>query len=131
VYGSSADIFSLGVVLLELLSKHQTGMERAREFDQLRQKHVLPSEVVASFPKLAELCWSMTYADPAKRPSAAKLVAQMRTSQDQFRDTVAEMLRESNVRNAELATENAAQKAEIKRLRAALAAAKRGEAPPL
>jgi eukaryotic translation initiation factor 2-alpha kinase 1 len=56
-YSYQTDIYSLGIILFELLVPMKTGMERAEKLNQLRQGS-LPEEFLASRPKevLLSLC---------------------------------------------------------------------------
>jgi serine/threonine protein kinase len=71
-YGSSADIFSLGLILLELLCCFSTEHERLLVFGDCRHRRNLPDEV-AQFPIAASAILSCTEPDPAKRPTALEL----------------------------------------------------------
>jgi serine/threonine protein kinase len=72
VYGSSADIFSLGLILLELMCSFSTEHERLQVFGDCRHKRKVPDEV-AHFPLAARMILSCTEPDPAKRPTALEL----------------------------------------------------------
>jgi serine/threonine protein kinase len=72
VYGSSADIFSLGLILLELICSFSTEHERLQVFGDCRHKRKVPDEV-AQFPLAARTILSCTEPDPAKRPTALEL----------------------------------------------------------
>jgi serine/threonine protein kinase len=48
-----SDVFSLGVLLFELLCPFETGMERATRFEELK-RGTLPSALVKEYPK--EVC---------------------------------------------------------------------------
>jgi len=73
-YGAETDVYSLGVVLAELLFPVQTQMERAVLLEQFRHAHRLPDEVKATYPAIARLAMSMIDADPQTRPSLHQLV---------------------------------------------------------
>lgn len=74
IYGCSADVFALGVVVAELLCPVRTEMERAALFRALREGHELPAAIMADFPKTASLILKMTGA-PEVRPSAGDVLA--------------------------------------------------------
>jgi serine/threonine protein kinase len=73
VYGVEIDVFSLGVILAELLCPVQTQMERAVLFEQLRQARRLPPLVEAAFPKASSLALEMTHPDPKGRPTMEQI----------------------------------------------------------
>jgi len=67
---TSTDVYSLGLVLAEIICPVQTQMERAAVLEGLRHKRQLPATVMAAFPVLADLAVHMTDPDPAMRPTA-------------------------------------------------------------
>jgi len=73
-YGIETDVFSLGVVLAELLCPVKTQHERALLLDGLRQESRLPAEVVAAFPEESRIVLAMTHPEPKARPSAGELL---------------------------------------------------------
>eukprot|EP00440_Ansanella_granifera_P055668 gb/GFBE01060338.1/.p1 GENE.gb/GFBE01060338.1/~~gb/GFBE01060338.1/.p1 ORF type:complete len:648 (+),score=99.28 gb/GFBE01060338.1/:1-1944(+) len=75
---TSTDIYSLGLVLAEIICPVMTQMERAAVLEGLRHRRQLPIGAVASFPKLADLAVRMTDPDPAKRPSAVDVLKEAR-----------------------------------------------------
>ncbi|KAH6579260.1 hypothetical protein BASA61_010372 [Batrachochytrium salamandrivorans] len=73
VYSPLSDIFSLGIILFELLCVFRTGMERATLIGNLRNG-ILPKTFVKRYPKEATLILCMTAEDPRKRPLAQFLL---------------------------------------------------------
>lgn len=81
VYGPKADIFSLGLILLELLCRFQTAHERAIAFRDCRNQRVmlpvkLPKETVSHFLTIILDCTSI---DPDQRPSANSLLEKLKS----------------------------------------------------
>ena len=72
-YGTSADIFSVGLILLELVSCFETEHERLHNF-QLCRNQKLPAWIHGSYPEIATTILACTRVDPAQRPSAQALV---------------------------------------------------------
>lgn len=71
--GSAADVYSLGLVLVELLCPVQTHMERAKMFEGLRVDRTPPAacaDAASPFPVLAHLAVRMTHPDAQQRPTA-------------------------------------------------------------
>jgi serine/threonine protein kinase len=72
-YDCSTDVYSLGIILFELLYPMYTGMERQVCFGKLRD-HIFPSDwdtaVGIAFPTVKPLVIDMLSRNPSKRPSA-------------------------------------------------------------
>lgn len=69
-----ADMYSLGVVFLELWHPFSTGMERHIVLSDLKKKGGLPSDWVAEFPEQASLLRRLMAPIPSDRPSATELL---------------------------------------------------------
>ncbi|XP_076899148.1 eIF-2-alpha kinase GCN2-like [Bidens hawaiensis] len=69
-----ADMYSLGIVFLELWHPFSTGMERHVVLSDLKKKGELPSDWVAEFPEQAALLRQMMSSSPSDRPSATELL---------------------------------------------------------
>jgi len=79
-YDSSSDMYSLGIILLELCYPMHTGMERMYVFEGIRRKSfVFPEKwhltVATEFPSVHSLLVRMLSHDPKSRPSAADVAA--------------------------------------------------------
>jgi len=72
-YDERADIFSLGLIILELFCVFGTGHERILTFQKCREGH-LPDHLVQKFPAVTELILSCTNTNPSKRPSARDIL---------------------------------------------------------
>lgn len=69
------DMYSLGVVALELWHPFSTGMERIRSLEALRDGKPLPQPWAALHPTQASLVQWLTAGNPEERPSARELLA--------------------------------------------------------
>jgi len=69
----SADIFSLGVILFEMLSRFSTEMERCVEISKFRNG-VIDGEDGSRCQYLCDLALSMSRTDPLSRPSLAEIL---------------------------------------------------------
>lgn len=72
-YGSEADIFSLGLIMLELVCCFDTEHERVQTFQDCRRGK-LPGWLVSEYPSLASLIQRCTDKQPQNRPSAEALL---------------------------------------------------------
>jgi len=74
-YGTKADIFSLGLILLELFCSFGSEHERATTFQDCRRGK-LPLWIVSAFPfkNVAHLIISCTKPDPLERPTANEII---------------------------------------------------------
>jgi eukaryotic translation initiation factor 2-alpha kinase 1 len=68
-YDNKVDIYSLGLVLLELFYPFKTRMEKHEIQENLKVRRVVPSIISEKFPKIGDLIISMTESDPLKRPN--------------------------------------------------------------
>jgi len=73
-YGTPADIFSLGLILLELLCCFDTQHERLDNFFKVRQQRKVPKWIHEQYPILAQAILSCTDPVPSRRPKASDLI---------------------------------------------------------
>ncbi|KAL7566305.1 hypothetical protein ACA910_013630 [Epithemia clementina (nom. ined.)] len=73
-YGKETDIFSLGLILLEMICNFGTEHERYQVFHDCRHRRIVPKEVEEQVPLVARTIISCTDPNPAKRPTADHLV---------------------------------------------------------
>jgi len=73
-YDSSADVYSLGIILFELCYPMYTGMERNIVLSQLRNKRIFPEQwhslICTVYPSLHQLVSNMLSFQPSDRPNA-------------------------------------------------------------
>lgn len=72
-YGTEADVFSVGLILLELCCNFTTDHERLLSFQSLRHKRTVPPELQHCYPAIAAVILKCTERDPHLRPTAAEL----------------------------------------------------------
>ena len=98
-YGSEADIFSLGLILLELFSNFVSAHERAITFQNCRLRGVLPDWLASSSPlkDVGDLILSCTQPNAGDRPTASDIV-----QRDLFSDSKVADMQETVIRNLEL-----------------------------
>lgn len=73
VYDNKADIFSLGIILFELLCAFGTEMERVKNIKDLRQGK-LSQDFCDKWPEESKLILKMTAENPSNRPTAESLL---------------------------------------------------------
>jgi serine/threonine protein kinase len=79
-YTWSADIYSLGILLVELFVPFPTGMERALVLGRLREHEPrLPPDFVSWWPKQAALALWCIQPTPTLRPAATDILAYLQT----------------------------------------------------
>ena len=71
-YGPPADIYSMGLILLEFFSTIDSLHERATVFGNCR-RGVLPDRLCEEFPEISSIVADCTHDSPAKRPTARML----------------------------------------------------------
>ena len=69
-YDYKTDIYSLGMVLFEMLSKFGTGHERELRMKELRNKRIIEKEMLQCMPNECALITRMTEYAPTERPTA-------------------------------------------------------------
>lgn len=73
-----SDIYSLGIVLFELILPFKTSMERSEMVKKLKSGNI-PTDLTAKFPNWAKII-SRTVASLEKRPTASELLKEMEDS---------------------------------------------------
>ncbi|KAI8907007.1 kinase-like domain-containing protein [Powellomyces hirtus] len=74
-YTSASDVYSLGIILFELLHPFKTAMERARALQDLRAGRIGQDEPAfsATYPRETTMIRNMLRKDPKSRPTAQDL----------------------------------------------------------
>jgi len=73
-YGMRADIFSLGLILLEMVCCFTTEHERMQTFNDCRNHRSIPAWIVDDFPNLAKTILDCTEPSSARRPTSEDLL---------------------------------------------------------
>mmetsp|Transcript_13529 Transcript_13529/g.27221 ORF Transcript_13529/g.27221 Transcript_13529/m.27221 type:complete len:661 (-) Transcript_13529:755-2737(-) len=72
-YGTAVDIFSLGLIFLELVSCFETEHERLHNFQQCRYQRI-PKLLEENYPDIAETILACTKPNASDRPTASELM---------------------------------------------------------
>lgn len=76
-YDEKSDVYSLGVVLVEMFSDFATGMERAVVLGNLHSEGDVSVEWAATHPIQAHLARKMIAQDPSLRPSCGQVLGEL------------------------------------------------------
>jgi serine/threonine protein kinase len=74
LYNEKVDIYSLGLILLEICSFFKTYHERKLCLENVREHNIIPEKIKQDYPYESELILEMTATLPSKRPSALSLL---------------------------------------------------------
>lgn len=74
VYTSKSDIFSVGIIFLELFYPCYSESERYRVIERLRNQQLLPQELLVNFPNESAFILWCTACLPEKRPSCREIL---------------------------------------------------------
>jgi translation initiation factor 2-alpha kinase 1 len=73
--GTKSDVFSLGIIFLELFQPMTTHMERASILTRARTARELPEQITRDYPEVANVILLCLHPNPAMRPSVVNLLA--------------------------------------------------------
>lgn len=76
-----SDVYSLGIVLVELLVQTKTEMERVEIIDGLKREQI-PTSLAIAHPKWVHVVGRLVQHDPGKRPTATQLLSDLGEDKD-------------------------------------------------
>ncbi|VEN61732.1 unnamed protein product, partial [Callosobruchus maculatus] len=77
-----SDMYSLGIVLFELVENFRTDMERVEYITELRKGHI-PSKLFVTHPELAQMIRSLVVKNPDLRPDTTTLLHTLKSTETQ------------------------------------------------
>ncbi|KAF6215365.1 hypothetical protein GE061_010117 [Apolygus lucorum] len=106
---AKSDVYSLGIVLFELIQPFTTSMERSKVITQLRGGHI-PTDLIANYNNIATVV-SQTVTSLKKRPTSSELLTILTETQGKKKDQIVEeqnetiktLRRESKAKDEEIA----------------------------
>jgi translation initiation factor 2-alpha kinase 1 len=102
-YDVKADVYSLGIILFELLHPFNTVMEKEKCVNQLKREGKLPESFVSSFPEVSQIILDLTSSDASKRPSASTvLLSTIFPSKDQRISSLEQEVQRLQIENLKL-----------------------------
>lgn len=100
-YGPEADVFSMGLILLELFCSFGTEHERIHTFHDCRRQK-LPPWLLENYPDVSSIILRCTQCDPTKRPTASDLLASHNVSHDVLKSELEKKDRELKKQQCEI-----------------------------
>jgi serine/threonine protein kinase len=85
---TKSDIFSLGIILFELLTNFDTDMERAVMLNKLRSSGNIPQFLTDQFPAQSNMLSELIAPDPKDRPTAEEILSSGIIFKDSRRVTI-------------------------------------------
>ncbi|KAL1447592.1 hypothetical protein WDU94_005683 [Cyamophila willieti] len=78
-----SDVYSLGIVLFEMLINFSTDMEKSKEITKLKMGH-MPPRIATKYPHYAKIITKLLDVNPKHRPSAGQLLLYLDTNLDEM-----------------------------------------------
>ncbi|CAH0726327.1 unnamed protein product, partial [Brenthis ino] len=97
-----SDMYSLGIILLEMVEPFSTDMERVKTITDLR-KGQIPAHLTANFPKIAHIIGKLVQRRPSKRLDTAQLLEELKTLTENKDDTIRLLKEELAAKDDEIA----------------------------
>ncbi|XP_056635791.1 probable serine/threonine-protein kinase ifkC isoform X1 [Diorhabda sublineata] len=77
-----SDMYSLGIVIFELVENFNTDMERVRYITDLRKGHI-PSNVLVTYPHMSEIIQKLMNKNPDLRPDTTTLLETLKCNENE------------------------------------------------
>ncbi|CAG9784683.1 unnamed protein product [Diatraea saccharalis] len=97
-----SDMYSLGIILLELVAPFSTDMERVKTIEDLR-KGQIPAHLTANYPKIAHIIGKLVQRRPRNRLDTNQLLEELRNLSENKDDTIRNLKEELAAKDDEIA----------------------------
>ncbi|CAH0603512.1 unnamed protein product [Chrysodeixis includens] len=97
-----SDMYSLGIILLELVEPFSTDMERVKTISDLR-KGQIPAHLTANYPKIAHIIGKLVQRRPAKRLDTGQLLEALNNLTENKDETIKSLKEELAAKDDEIA----------------------------
>ncbi|XP_072936562.1 eukaryotic translation initiation factor 2-alpha kinase 1-like [Epargyreus clarus] len=97
-----SDMYSLGIILLEMVEPFSTDMERVKTITDLR-KGQIPAHLTANYPKIAHIIGKLVQRRPAKRLDTNQLLEELKNLSENKDDTIKSLKEELAAKDDEIA----------------------------
>ncbi|XP_035446004.1 eukaryotic translation initiation factor 2-alpha kinase 1 [Spodoptera frugiperda] len=97
-----SDMYSLGIILLEMVEPFSTDMERVKTITDLR-KGQIPAHLTANYPKIAHIIGKLVQRRPAKRLDTSQLLEELKNLAENKDDTIKNLREELAAKDDEIA----------------------------
>ncbi|XP_075991886.1 eukaryotic translation initiation factor 2-alpha kinase 1-like isoform X2 [Anticarsia gemmatalis] len=97
-----SDMYSLGIILLEMVEPFSTDMERVKTITDLR-KGQIPAHLTANYPKIAHIIGKLVQRRPSKRLDTAQLLEELKNLSENKDDTIKSLKEELAAKDDEIA----------------------------
>lgn len=95
-------MYSLGIILLEMVETFMTDMERVKTITDLR-KGQIPASLTANYPKVAHIIGKLVQRRPSKRLDTTQLLDELRNLSENKDDTIRLLREELATKDDEIA----------------------------
>lgn len=97
-----SDMYSLGIILLEMVEPFSTDMERVKTITDLR-KGQIPAHLTANYPKIAHIIGKLVQRRPSKRLDTTQLLEELKNVSENKDDTIKSLREELAAKDDEIA----------------------------
>ncbi|KAJ0181573.1 hypothetical protein K1T71_002295 [Dendrolimus kikuchii] len=97
-----SDMYSLGIILLEMVEPFSTDMERVKTITDLR-KGQIPAHLTANYPKIAHIIGKLVQRRPSKRLNTSQLLEELKNLKENKDDTIRSLKEELAAKEDEIA----------------------------